>query len=86
MLFCMTLPFVVDDHGAPGRAATDHPASVLFEKYSHGWEEDFSKSYLKGRIAGWEARKYLCAVNINHRGKADLPYPTKSLEFQMRLD
>lgn len=57
-------PFVVDDHEAPGRAATDHPASVLFEKYAHGREEDFSKSCLKGRIAGWAARKYLCAMNI----------------------
>ena len=67
MLLCTTLPLVVDGHGAPDRAATEHPASALFEKYAHVREEDFSKSYLQGRIAGRAARKYLCAVNIDHK-------------------
>ena len=45
MLFCMNLPIVVDDFAAPDRDATNYPASVLFEKYAHGREEDFLKSY-----------------------------------------
>ena len=46
----MALPFAVDDYVAPERAATEHPASVLFEKYAHGREEDFSKSCLKAGL------------------------------------
>jgi len=67
MLYPHGFPFAAGDYGAPDRAATEHPASALFEKYAHVREEDFSKSCLKGRIAGWAARKYLCAVNIDHK-------------------
>ena len=81
----MALPFAVDDYVAPERAATEHPASVLFEKYAHGREEDFSKSCLQGRIAGWAARKYLCAITINHKGRA-LPPPQTILSDKIEIN
>lgn len=86
MLYPHGFPFAAGDYGAPDRAATEHPASALFEKYAHVREEDFSKSYLQGRIAGRKARKYLCEVNIDRKKEAAIFMDSSRRQVPLSLE
>ena len=53
-LFSMMIPFVTDDHEAPGRAAANLPANVLFEEYA---PEEGGRFFEKQPRAGLPGRR-----------------------------